>query len=93
MQRLQERVAVITGAGSGIGLACVRRLAAGFPGASGIYVENLATGQAAAWNARATFPAASKAYSLWSSEPMYTTPSTTATDPVIRPPAVPVQRG
>ena len=37
----------------------VRRLAAAFPGASGIYVENLATGQAAAWNARATFPAAS----------------------------------
>jgi hypothetical protein len=37
----------------------VRRLAAGYPGASGIYVENLATGQAAAWNARATFPAAS----------------------------------
>jgi len=28
MQRLLDRVAVITGAGSGIGLACVRRLAA-----------------------------------------------------------------
>ena len=28
MQRLQDRVAVITGAGSGIGLASARRLAA-----------------------------------------------------------------
>jgi NAD(P)-dependent dehydrogenase (short-subunit alcohol dehydrogenase family) len=28
MQRLRDRVAVITGAGSGIGLASVRRLAA-----------------------------------------------------------------
>ena len=28
MQRLEDRVAVITGAGSGIGLASVRRLAA-----------------------------------------------------------------
>ena len=37
----------------------VRRLVAAFPGTPGVYVENLATGQAAAWNARATFPAAS----------------------------------
>ena len=37
----------------------VRRLARGFPGAAAVYVENLGTGAAAAWNARATFPAAS----------------------------------
>lgn len=37
----------------------VRRLAREFPGASGIYVENLMTGAGAAWNARATFPGAS----------------------------------
>ena len=37
----------------------VRRLATGFPGAAAVYVENLGTGAAAAWNARATFPAAS----------------------------------
>ena len=37
----------------------VRRLATGFQGTAGVYVENLATGAAAAWNARATFPAAS----------------------------------
>ena len=39
--------------------ADVRRLAAGFPGAAAVYVENLGTGATAAWNARATFPAAS----------------------------------
>jgi len=37
----------------------VRRLAAAFPGAAAVYAENLGTGAAAAWNARATFPAAS----------------------------------
>ena len=37
----------------------VRRLAGGFPGSAAAYVENLGTGAAAAWNARATFPAAS----------------------------------
>ncbi len=37
----------------------VRRLARGFPGAAAVYVEDLGTGAAAAWNARATFPAAS----------------------------------
>jgi beta-lactamase class A len=37
----------------------VRRLAERFGGSSAIYVENLATGAGAAWNARATFPAAS----------------------------------
>ena len=37
----------------------VRRLAAGFPGTAGVYVQNLGTGAGAAWNARATFPAAS----------------------------------
>jgi len=37
----------------------VRHLATGFQGTAGVYVENLATGAAAAWNARATFPAAS----------------------------------
>jgi hypothetical protein len=37
----------------------VRRLATGFPGAAAAYVENLGTGATAAWNARATFPAAS----------------------------------
>ena len=39
--------------------ADVRRLAVGFPGSSAAYVENLSTGAASAWNARATFPAAS----------------------------------
>ena len=37
----------------------VRRLATGFPGAAAVYVENLGTGATAAWNAQATFPAAS----------------------------------
>ena len=40
-----------------------RRTSAGwraaFPGPAAVYVENLATGAGAAWNARATFPAAS----------------------------------
>ena len=37
----------------------VRRLATSFSGTAGIYVENLGTGAGAAWNAKATFPAAS----------------------------------
>jgi hypothetical protein len=37
----------------------VQRLTAGFPDTAGVYVESLATGAAAAWNARATFPGAS----------------------------------
>jgi beta-lactamase family protein len=37
----------------------VGRLVDGFPGTSAVYVENLATGAGAAWNARARFPAAS----------------------------------
>ena len=37
----------------------IERLIKEFPGTSGIYVENLATGAGAAWNARARFPAAS----------------------------------
>jgi hypothetical protein len=37
----------------------IRRLARSFGGTSAIYVENLATGAGAAWNARATLPAAS----------------------------------
>ena len=37
----------------------VRRLVGGYPGVAGVYVEDLATGAGAAWNARATFPAAS----------------------------------
>jgi Beta-lactamase enzyme family len=37
----------------------VRRLAAGFPGTAGIYVQNLITGWGASWNAKASFPAAS----------------------------------
>jgi len=39
--------------------ADVRRLSRGFPGVAAVYVENLGTGAGAAWNARATFPAAS----------------------------------
>jgi hypothetical protein len=35
------------------------RLATGYRGTAAAYVENLATGAGAAWNARATFPAAS----------------------------------
>jgi len=37
----------------------VRRLVGDYPGNSAVYVEDLATGAGAAWNARATFPAAS----------------------------------
>lgn len=37
----------------------VRGLASRFPGTAAAYVENLTSGAAAAWNARATFPAAS----------------------------------
>ena len=37
----------------------VGRLARLFPGSAAAYVENLGTGTGAAWNARATFPAAS----------------------------------
>ena len=37
----------------------VRRLVGDYPGDSAVYVEDLATGAGAAWNARATFPAAS----------------------------------
>ena len=37
----------------------VRKLAGGFAGTAGVYVVNLGTGAGAAWNARATFPAAS----------------------------------
>jgi hypothetical protein len=39
--------------------ADVRRLAGRFPGTAAVYVEDLTSGAAAAWNARATFPAAS----------------------------------
>jgi hypothetical protein len=37
----------------------VRALARSFPGASGLYVEDLVTGRGGAWNARGRFPAAS----------------------------------
>jgi hypothetical protein len=37
----------------------VARLTRAYPGTSAAYVENLTTGAGAAWNARATFPAAS----------------------------------
>ena len=37
----------------------VVRLVSAYPGTAAAYVENLATGAGAAWNARATFPAAS----------------------------------
>jgi beta-lactamase class A len=37
----------------------VRKLVQSFGGTSAVYVENLATGAGASWNARATFPAAS----------------------------------
>ena len=37
----------------------VHRLVGDYPGNSAVYVEDLATGAGAAWNARATFPAAS----------------------------------
>jgi Beta-lactamase enzyme family len=37
----------------------VTRLSAAFPGSAAVYVQDLATGAGAAWNARATFPAAS----------------------------------
>ncbi len=39
--------------------AALRRLARRFGSTSGIYVQNLVTGEGAAWNARATFPGAS----------------------------------
>jgi NAD(P)-dependent dehydrogenase (short-subunit alcohol dehydrogenase family) len=57
MQRLQDRVAVITGAGSGIGLASARRLAA--EGAAVVAVDiDEAAGQAAAAQVGGTFIAA-----------------------------------
>jgi hypothetical protein len=37
----------------------LRRLVDGYPGSAAVYVEDLATGAGAAWNARATYPAAS----------------------------------
>ncbi len=37
----------------------IRRLVRSYGGTSAVYVENLATGAGASWNARATFPAAS----------------------------------
>jgi hypothetical protein len=37
----------------------VGRLARGFPGTSGVFVEDLVSGRGASWNARARFPAAS----------------------------------
>jgi len=37
----------------------VRELTRAFPGTSGVYVQDLASGRGAAWNARARFPAAS----------------------------------
>lgn len=37
----------------------VRRLARGYPGISGIYLQSLTAGAGAAWNAQARFPAAS----------------------------------
>jgi beta-lactamase class A len=39
--------------------ARVRALVRGFPGTAAVYVQDLSTGQGAAWNARARFPAAS----------------------------------
>jgi NAD(P)-dependent dehydrogenase (short-subunit alcohol dehydrogenase family) len=57
MQRLQDRVAVITGAGSGIGLASTRRMAA--EGATIVAVDiDKAAGQAAADETGGTFAAA-----------------------------------
>jgi len=60
MQRLQDRVAVITGAGSGIGLASARRLAA--EGARVVAVDiDEATGKAAAAETGGVFLAANVA--------------------------------
>jgi NAD(P)-dependent dehydrogenase (short-subunit alcohol dehydrogenase family) len=57
MQRLQDRVAVITGAGSGIGLASARRMAA--EGATVVAVDiDKAAGQAAAEETGGVFVAA-----------------------------------
>src|ERR1022692_5327651 len=57
MQRLQDRVAVITGAGSGIGLASARRMAAEGAGIVAVDIDESA-GQAAAAETGGTFIAA-----------------------------------
>src|ERR1035437_8518104 len=60
MQRLQDRVAVVTGAGSGIGLASARRMAA--EGARVVVVDiDETAGQAAAAETGGTFIAANVA--------------------------------
>ncbi len=53
MQRLQDRVAVVTGAGSGIGLASARRLAAEGAQVVAVDVDEAAGKTAAAADRRA----------------------------------------
>jgi hypothetical protein len=51
--------AAVAGSNDGALQRVVGTLARGFPGTTGVYVEDLVSGHGAAWNARARFPAAS----------------------------------
>ena len=51
--------AAVAGSNDGALQRLVGMLARGFPGTTGVYVEDLVSGRGAAWNARARFPAAS----------------------------------
>ena len=58
LPRSAEPVAV-RGVHDGALQRTVGRVARGFPGTSGVFVEDLVSGRGASWNARARFPAAS----------------------------------
>src|SRR5262245_41233092 len=57
--RRRPAAAGLAGSPQGALAGPIARLAHGFPGTSGVYVQDLEHGAGAAWNARARFPAAS----------------------------------